>query len=179
MDTLLRHQNTMLALRQQMGWPMTKPANDCIAFTSGRPTDLEVGMELGRIATMMGKDLVYSGWANVRAKKPVGFTIAYRQLLTVDVVDRLVPFAASATAPIVLLNTRADEFFAIDSRGSLVRVPGKPTALGKGRTLAMRRIKAAAATMRSDLLPDNRRVLWGAESIAPDTVPVETIVCFG
>ncbi len=179
METILRHQNTMLALRQQMGWPLIKPANDCIAFTSGRPTDYEVGMEIGRIATMLGKDLIYSGWSSVRAKEPTGFTIAYREMLSVDIVDRVVPYAANDDAPVVLVSTRGDEFFAIDPRGSLVRVDGKPKRLGEGRKRAMRRIKAAAATMRDDLLPGNRRMLWGAETIEPDTSAVETIVRFG
>ena len=179
METMLRHQNTMLALRQQMGWPLIKPANDCIAFTSGRRADFEVGMELGRLAGMLGKDLIYSGWSSVRAKEPAGFTIAYREMLTVDIVDRVVPYAANDDAPIVLVSTRGDEFFAIDGRGSLVRVPSKPKGIGEGRKRAMRRIKAAAATMRDDLLPNNRRMEWGAGSIEPDTTPVETVVRFG
>lgn len=72
MDTMLRHQNTMLALRQEMGWPVTKPANDCIAFTSGRPTDIEVGIEIGRLTSMLGKDVIYSGWSSVTAREPAG-----------------------------------------------------------------------------------------------------------
>lgn len=100
-------------------------------------------------------------------------------MLTVDIVDRVVPYAANDDAPIVLVSTKGDEFFAIDTRGSLVRVAGKPKRLGDGRKRAMRRIKAAAATMRDDLLPGNRRMLWGAETIEPDTTPVETIVRFG
>lgn len=179
METMLRHQNTMLALRQQMGWPLIKPANDCIAFTSGRPTDIEVGMEIGRLTGMLGKDVIYSGWTDVRAKEPTRFTIAYREMLTVDIVDRVVPYAANDDAPIVLVSTRSDEFFAIDTRGSLVRVAGKPKGLAEGRKRAMRRIKAAVASMRSDLLPGNRRMEWGAGSIEPDTTPVETVVRFG
>lgn len=179
METRLRHRNTMLALRQHMGWPLIKPANDCIAFTSGCPTDFEVGMELGRLAGLLGKDVIYSGWSSITTKEPTGFTIAYREMLTVDIVDRVVPYAANDDAPIVLVSTRGDEFFAVDVRGSLVRVPGKPKGLGEGRKRAMRRIKAAAATMRDDLLPNNRRMEWGAESVEPDASPIETVVRFG
>lgn len=179
MEAMLRHQNTMLALRQQMGWPLTKPANDCIAFTSGRVTDIEVGMEIGRLSGLLGKDVIYSGWSSVSAKDPTVFTIAYREMLTVDIVDKVVPFAANDDAPIVLVSTRGEEIFAIDARGSLVRVAGKPKGLGEGRKRAMRRIKATAASMRSDLLPGNRRMGWGAGSIEPDTTPVETVVRFG
>lgn len=179
MEMMLRHQNTMLALRQQMGWPSFKPVNDCIAFTSGRPSDFEVGMELGRIAEMIGKDVIYSGWASAAATVPTGFTIAYREMLSVDIVDRVLPYAANDGAPVILVSTRADEYFAIDRRGSLVRVPGKPKSLGAGRRLAMKRIKAAANEMGDQLLASNRHVPWGATEIEPEATPAETIVRFG
>lgn len=179
MTMILRHQKTMLALRQQMGWPPFKPVNDCIAFTSGKPSDFEVGMELGRISQLLGKDVIYSGWASVDATTPIGFTIAYRELLTVDIVDRVVPYAANDQAPVVLVGTRADEHFAIDGRGSLVRVAGKPKSLGAGRRLAMKRIKAAAKGMGDELLAGNRHVPWGATQIEPEAPVAETIVRFG
>lgn len=179
MDMMLRHQKLMLALRQQMGWPPFKPANDCIAFTSGKTTDLEVGMELGRIAQMLGKDVIYSGWASVGATTPAGFTIAWRGLLTVDIIDRALPYAANDEAPVMLVSTQRDEQFVIDERGSLVRVPGKPKSLGAGRRLAMKRIKTAAKSMGDELLAGNRLVPWGADTIAPDTILVEPVVRFG
>lgn len=179
METMLRHQQVMLSLRQEMGWPLSRPANDCIAFTSGRPADFEVGMELGRLSTMLGKDVIYSGWTNIRSAKPTGFTIAYREMLAVDIVDRVVPYAANDDAPVVLVSTRSDEFFAIDTRGSLVRVAGKPKRLGEGRKRAMRRIKVAAATMGDELLAGNRFMPWGAATIEADTPAVETLVRFG
>ena len=178
MNTLIHHQNMMLALRQQMGWPPFKPANDCIGFTSGRTMDVETGMELGRIATMLAKDVIYAGWADVRAKTPSGFSIAYRELLTIDLIDRVLPYAANDDAPVVLVSVRHDEHFAIDRRGTLVRVTGKPKSLAAGRRLAMKRIKAAAAAMGDELLAGNRHVPWGADKIAPDA-PGETVVRFG
>jgi len=179
MNMMLRHQNLMLALRQEMGWPLVKLANDCISFGSGRPSDFEVDMELGRIATMLNKDVIYSGWTTIKAREPAGFTIAIREMLTVDIVTGLVPFAANDDAPVVLVSTRKNELFRIDARGSLVRVQGKPKSLGNGRKLALRRLKAAAATMRDDLLPGNRHVPWGADSIPPEAGVAETVVRFG
>ena len=178
MEMSLHHQNFMLALRQQMGWPSFKPANDAICFSSGREMDIGTGMEMGRIAQIMRKDLVYSGWTSLRATEPSGFAIAYRELLTVDIIDRLVPFAANDTAPIVFVSTRADEHFAVDPRGSLARVPGKPKAIGRGRKLAMKRIKAAAGAMGDRLLENNRFVPTGADWIEPEA-PIETVVRFG
>lgn len=174
----LHHQNFMLAVRREMGWPTFKPANDCIAFCSGRTMDFAVGSEMARIAQMLRKDAVYTSWANTSAALPNSFTIVYRELLTVDIVDRVVPYAAKDDAPIVFVSTRADEYFAVDRRGALVRVPGKPKAIGAGRKLAMKRIRATAATMGTELLENNRFVATGAEWIEPEA-PVETVVRFG
>ncbi|WP_394269546.1 hypothetical protein [Qipengyuania sp.] len=178
MKMMLHHQNFMLAVRQQMGWPPFKPANDAIGFSSGREMDIHIGMEIARIARLMRKDLVYSGWASAKATEPTGFTIAFREILTVDIVDRLVPFAANDEAPIIFVSTRADEHFAVDRRGSLVRVPGKPKNIGRGRKLAMKRIKTVAATMGDTLLENNSWIAPGADWIEPEA-PVETVVRFG
>lgn len=178
MEMMLHHQNCMIALRQEMGWPGFKPANDAIAWTSGREVDLELGTEIARIAQMEGKDLVYTGWASTRAKDPTSFCVAYREMLTVDVIDRLVPWAANDNAPIILVSARADEFFMVDGRCSLIRVEGRPKNIGKGRKLAMKRIKAAAAAMDHELLANNRFVPTGADWIAPDA-KAELVVRFG
>lgn len=177
MEMLLNHQNYMLAVRQQMGWPLFKPANDCISFSSGRELDFDIGTGVARIAQTVRKDVIYTGWPSAKAKDPTSFTVAFREILTVDIVSRLVPFAADSSAPIVLVSTRADETFAIDRRGSLVRVPAKPKNIGKGRRLAMKRIKTAAATMGDELLENNLCVAPGADWIEPEA-HVETVVQF-
>ena len=41
----LHHQNCMLVVRRGMGWPTFRPANDCVAFCSGRTMDFAVGSE--------------------------------------------------------------------------------------------------------------------------------------
>lgn len=174
----LRHQQFMLAVRREMGWPAFKPANDAVAFCSCREMSFEVGAEMARITQMLRKDAVYTGWANSSAALPTSFTIVYRELLAVDIVDRVVPFAENDDAPIVFVSTRADEIFAVDRRGTLVRVPGKPKAIGTGRKLAMKRIKATAATMGDTLLDGNRFLAPGAEWIEPEA-SLETVVRFG
>lgn len=174
----LHHQNFMLAIRREMGWPTFRPANDAIAFCSGREMNFEVGAEMARIAQTLRKDAIYTGWANSTVALPTSFTVVYRELLAVDIVDRVVPYAANDDAPIVFVSTRADEVFAVDRRGTLVRVPGKPKAIGIGRKLAMKRIKATAATLGDTLLEGNRFVAPGAEWIEPEA-PLETIVRFG
>lgn len=177
--TVLHHQNVMLALRQEMGWPLFRPVNDAIAFSSGRETNIEIGMELGRIAQRMRADIVYSGWAGTRAKDSTSFTVAYREMLSIDIVDRLVPWAANDDAPVVLVSTRGtEETFAIDRRGSLTRTPGRPANIGKGRKLAMKRIKAVASTISDELLASNRFIEPGAEVPGPEA-PAGVVVRFG
>lgn len=177
METTVRHQNFMLALRQLMGWPTFAPVNNAIAFTSGQTMSAPVGVELGRIAQALNKDLVYSGWSTIPAREPDGFAVAFRDLVTVDIIDRLVPFAADDRARVILVSTSTDEHFAIDTRGSLIRMAGRPKAVRDGRALAMSRIKAVAATRSSDLLPDNQFVATGAAVTCPQPLH-ETIVRF-
>ena len=177
MDMTLHHQNFMLAVRRHIGLPDFKPANDSVALLTGRPTDIAVGTELARIADRVQKDAIYTGWRSLTATEPASFTIAYREFLTVDVIDRVVPFAANDEMPIIFVSTRADEFFGIDRRGSLVRVPGKPKAVARGRMLAMKRIKAAAEAMGDTLLETKRWAAPGAGWIEPEQA-VETIVRF-
>lgn len=78
----------------------------------------------------------------------------------------------------MLVSTRSDEHFAIDRRGSLIRIAGKPKAIGSGRVLATKRIKATAALMGDEMLASNRIVPSGATSIEPES-PTETVVRFG
>ena len=173
----LHHQQFMLAVRREIGWPAFKPANDAIVFCSGRTMDFEVGSEIARIAQTLRKDGIYTGWSNTSAPLPTSFAVIYRELLTVDIIDRVVPYAANDDAPIVFVSTRKDEIFAVDQRGSLLRIAGKPKNIGTGRKRAMKRIRSTAATMGSDLLESNRFVPPGAKWIEPEAA-VEAIVRF-
>jgi hypothetical protein len=178
MKIIVHHQNFMLAVREMMGWPNFKPANDCIGWSSGREMNIEIGTDLARVAQTAGKDLIYTGWASSRAKDPTSFAIAFREMLTVDIVDHIVPFTIDDQSRIILVSTRKDECFAIDHRGSLVRIVGKPKGIGKGRALAMKRIKAAASAMADAPLPGNAFVQPGGDWIEPKA-PIDTLVRFG
>lgn len=173
----LRHQNFMWGVRREMGWPLFRPVNDCLAFVSGRPMDIEVGLETARVAQVMRKDLIYAGWPSTVAVEPDAFAVIIRELLQVDVIDRCFPWAADETSAIVLVSTRVDESFAIGRRGLLERRPGKPKGLGKGRKLAAKRIRAAAAAMGDELVANNIWLPHGEAWVEPDA-PVETVVRF-
>lgn len=173
----VRHQNFMLAVRREMGWPTFRPVNDCIAFCTSRPMDFETGSELARVAQMLNKDAIFTGWTSANAARPAGFAIVFRELLTVDIVNGVVPYAANDDDPIVFVNVRGHEVFAVDGRGSLRRFSGHPDNIGRGRQRAMKRIRATAAKLGDELLAHNRFVPTGAGWIEPD-VPAETIVRF-
>lgn len=168
MKMKLHHQNLMLAVRQEMGWPAFAPANECISFCWGQPIDLENGIELARFAQMIGKDIVYSGWASTSCTEPTAFTVAYGEMLSVDIVDKLVPFAADDNATLLLVNTITDECFAIDRRESLARTPWKPMNVRTGRKIAMKRIQTAATNLGRKPRQNGRAVRHG-ELIEPET----------
>ena len=173
----LRHQNFMLAVRKEMGWPLFRPANDCLAFASGRPMDFEIGMDTARLAQAMRKDVIYSGWSNPTAVQPASFAVVIREVLSINIIDRVFPWAADENAPVALISTRANERYIIGQRGVLERAPGKPNHLAEGRKLAMSRIRATAAAMGDVFAENNVCVSPGGKWTEPEQ-ELETIVRF-
>lgn len=174
--TTVRQQNFMHALRMAMGLPLHRLTNDAIAFTFGQPIDLALGVELARIAQGVQQDAVYVSFANASANRPIGFSIAYRELDVVDVINDCVPHAESPDARITLVNIRANEHFAIDRRGSLMRLEGKPANVAAGKKLAMARIRVAAAAMGDAQMAACQVILAGADPILEQRDG--PIVCF-
>jgi hypothetical protein len=177
MKMTVRGQIFAWAVRQEMGWPLFKPANDCIAFSAGRMMDIEVAMESARIAQTIRKDMIHLSWLHPNDTEPTTFAVIIRELLQVDIIDRCVPWAADETSPLTLVSTRGDECFAMGPRGMLERFSGKPKKLLAGRNLAMRRIRAAAKKMPHELAQDTLWVPEGADVKEP-YVDLETVVTF-
>lgn len=175
----IKTQNIAWALRQQMGYPLYAPANDCTAFAGGGLADLAKGMEIAVLAKQMRKDVIYLGWRTVADAAPTIFAVALREMLQVDWIDGLLPHAADDTAPIMLVSTRRDEHIAVGPRGFLERRAGKPGALGTGKARAMRRIRCAAATMADRLADNNVFLPRGAAWREPSPSSSETIIRFG
>lgn len=176
----VRNQNFAWGLRQEMGYPLFAPANDCTAFAGGAVPDIAYSMEICCIASAMRKDIVYLGWSNVDDVEPSGIAVALRHMLHVDWIDRLLPWAADVASPIVLVSTRRDEHIAVGARGLLEQRVGKPAkALRKGKRLAMQRIRRAAATMGDTLAEGNVFLPRGSEWRDPPRSSGETVVRFG
>lgn len=146
-DTPLHRQTWMWALRLSMGWPPLTPACDSIAWVSGRPIDVETGLDCARLAAKQRQDIVYGSWGTAGAE-PLSYAVIVREILTIDVVDRCLPWAADEFAPLILVSTKSDESIAIDARGLLHRHAGKPEKLAAGRRLAAKRIRTLAASLR-------------------------------
>lgn len=175
----IRMQNFAWGLRQQMGYPLFAPANDCTAFAGGGHADFAKGMEIACLASQMRKDVVYLGWTGVADAAPTTFAVAIREMLQVDWLDRMVPWAADDVSPILLASTRHDEHVVVGSRGLLERRSGKPAkALGKGRKLAMQRIRRAAATMGERLAANNVLLAPGEAWREPPALSGDTVVRF-
>lgn len=178
--TMLKTQKYCLAVRQQLGYPLTKPANDCTAFASGGIADVAKGMEIAALAETMRKDFVYAGWTDFSNKEPAQISVAMREMLHVDWIDRCFLWAADDVAPLVIVPVRGDEHIIVGGRGLLERREGRPAkALGKGKKLAAARVRLAAATMRDELLESNVFVPRGGTWREPVAGTCDTIVRFG
>lgn len=178
--TMLKTQKYCLAVRQQLGYPLFKPAIHCTAFASGGIADLAKGMEIAVLAETMRKDFVYTAWKDFSEKEPAQIGVALRAMLHVDWVDPCFLWAADDVAPLVIVPTRRDEHIVVGERGLLERRAGRPaTALGRGKKLAAVRVRRAAATMRDELLEGNVFVPRGGTWQEPAAATCETIVRFG
>lgn len=177
---MLNTQNYCLAVRQQLGYPLFKPANDCTTFASGGIADITKGLEIAQLAETMRKDVVYTAWNDLADREPASIGVALREMLCVDWIDRCFLWAANDTAPLVIVPTRLHEHIIVGTRGFLERRPGRPAQnLGKGKKLALARVRRAAATMGDELLQGNVFVPTGGEWREPTMTACETIVRFG
>ena len=177
-DDNIRQQNINLAIRQLMGWPPYKPSNDCIAFACGVPLDPLLALKVAQMAEEMRKDWVYAQYLKPTAPMPAKMGIVYRGLASVDVLDDCHLWAADADAPLKVVSPRTDEHFAIDCRGSLQRIAGRPKNLAKGRALALRRVRKLAAGYDHVALPDSVFMSAAEPWVEPARQPRDTLVRF-
>jgi hypothetical protein len=136
----LKLQNHALAIRQELGFPLTPMANESVKFTAGGEIDIMRRIELARLAEEMSRDFIYCAWTSVTAEAPASVAVVFREEHLVDVIGDCVLWASDNDAPLVLLNERAG-------------LPGKN--LSKGKRLALRRVRNAAAARGDNLLPGN------------------------
>ena len=177
-DDNIRQQNINLAIRQLMGWPPYKPSNDCIAFGCGAPLDPLLALKVVQMAEEMRKDWVYAQYLKPAARMPARIGIVYRRLADVEVIDDCLLWVADAEAPLIVVSPRTDEHFAVDARGSLQRVAGRPKGLAKGRALAMRRVRTLAAGYDHVALPDSVFMSAADPWVEPARQPRDTLIRF-
>lgn len=132
-DTL---QNHMLAIRSEMGYPLFAPACHTLAWSAGGPIDMQVGMDLARLAQTTGRDLIYGAWESAERERPSEYVLALRQPHLVEIVRNCSFYAADEAAPLILMCETRDEHYVLNDRLFLERrrgLPGRRLELGKRR----------------------------------------------
>lgn len=159
----LKLQNHALAIRQELGFPLTPMANESVKFTAGGEIDIMRRIELARLAEEMSRDFIYCAWKSVSAESPASVAVVFREEHLVDVVGNCSLWAPDEKGALVLLNERGGEHFVRGARNALERRAGLPAKnLSNGKRLALRRVRDAAAARGNDLLPGNALVPNGA-----------------
>lgn len=165
---MLKTQNYCLSIRQELGYPAYAPVCHTLAFASGGPADALKAIEIGRHATAMNRDIVYTAWKTFGRAEPASIAVALREQTHVDVVTDCFLWAVDATAPLMIVAPRRGEHFVLGARGYLERRHGLPARqVARGKRLALERVQRAAARMGTDLLPDNQTIPCGASWVEP------------
>ena len=129
-------QNHMLAIRSEMGYPLFAPACHTLAWSAGGPVDMQVGMDLARLAQTTSRDLIYGAWQSAEHERPSEYVLALRQPHLVEIVRNCSFYAADEAAPLILMCETRDEHYILNARLFLERRPGMPgrrLELGKRR----------------------------------------------
>lgn len=179
LSTRQRQQYYVHALRMTMGLPLRQPTNDAVMYRLGDPLDLTLGAELARVVQDLQKDTISVSFATGNANRPSDISIVYLELDHVDVVSGLEVYAASPGQPVMLINTRAHEHFAVDRRGSLARIPGKPTDLVSGKKRAVKMIREAASRLMASANVDCQMVDAQSAIRISQAMRQPPIICFG
>lgn len=170
----VRHQNWMLALRALAGVPTFKPVNESILFCATGQGGHERGMELARLAQQSDCDIICAHWANTKAKRPSGYTVVLRDVISVDVLSDCTAFIWGDDR-LALVSPREKLTIWVGDRGLLQRGQGVPQHLLRGTRLAAMRIREVADRREAGLLESNRFMPLDGEWTAPDA-PIDAPV---
>lgn len=170
----VRHQNWMLALRSLAGVPTFKPVNESILFCATGIGGIERGMELARLAQEAERDVICAHWANTKAKRPSGYTVVLRDVVSVDVLSDCTA-CMLGEGRLALVSAKEKLTIWVGDRGLLQRGQGVPEHLARGTRLATMRIRTAAEDREAELLDGNRFMPMGGEWTASDA-PIDAPV---
>ena len=170
----VRHQNWMLSVRQLAGVPTFKPVNESILFCATGIDGIERGMELARLAQQADRDIICAHWANSKAKRPSGYSIVLRDVLSVDVLSDCTVYIWGEDR-LAFVSAREKMTIFVGDRGLLQRRQGLPQHLTRGARLASMRIREVADTRDAELLDGNRFMPLGGEWAARDA-PIDAPV---
>ena len=170
-------QNHMLSIRAEMGYPLTAPACHTLSWSSGGPVDIQVGMDLARLAQIRSRDVIYGAWHALEHERPSEYVLALRQPHTVDIIRKCSFYAANETAPLNLMCEARDEHYVLNDRLFLERrsgMPGRRLELGKRR--AEERIILSPHARLDEMLDGGGIMPRGGEYMPTYAEPSETVV---
>jgi hypothetical protein len=136
---------------------------------------IERGMELARLAHQAERDVICAHWANAKAKRPSGYTVVLRDVLSVNVASDCKAYLREGQ-PLALVSQREELTVWVGDRGLLQRARGLPPQLGEGMRMATMRTRGVAGGRDAELLDNNRYMPLGGEFAAHDA-PVDAPVC--
>ena len=119
-------------------------------------------MELARLAQEAERDVICAHWANTKAKRPSGYTVVLRDVLSVDVLSDCTAYMWGE-GRLALVSVKEKLTIWVGDRGLLQRGQGVPEHLLRGAKLANIRIRNAAEGRDSALLDGNRFMPMGGE----------------
>ncbi len=170
----VRHQNWMLAVRELAGVPTFRPVCESILFCATGLDGIERGMELARLAQEAERDVVCAHWAHSTAKRPSGYTVVLRDVLSVNVLNDCKAYMRDGQ-PLALVSQREQLTIWVGDRGLLQRGRGLPPQFAEGTRMATKRIRDAADGRGTELLDNNRYMPLGSEFPAHDA-PIDAPV---
>lgn len=160
-------QKHCIAIRKELGYPLTAPACHSLAFAAGGPVDIQISMDLARHAQSMGRDVIYAAWNSVQDAEPSEYVLALRGPLCVEIIRNCTFYCSDAVSPVIMVAQDRKEHFTLSSRLYFEQqqgLPGRRMNLGQRR--AMGRIRHTATSVNVSLFGDNQFVPRGG-SCAP------------
>jgi len=168
------HRANALALRLELGLPVTATSTSAVTFGGVVTASLPVMEGIARKAADDRQDAVFAVYNTDTDTKPAWYFLVFRMLDSIGMV-RIEPVCIGAEKALVLVTMDRSRQFAIDGRGILREMTvAKATKRSRATARAERRIAASAEALAPVLMAG----AWKASTFAFQSdgtaVPVDT-----
>jgi len=138
---------TSMALRRQMGVPLTPTASDAITFASLDAPSEPILRAMARKALDERQDAVLALYRDRQVEDPHCFVLIYRAAASIEVLQ-VEPIDIGKTEPLVLVTETSGRVFQIDERGMVrERIGSTIVADKRNRARALKRIAKEATSI--------------------------------